>query len=289
MTPTAPVHEHYVQACPVGCAAPPVATEITLPEGPLRRCTECDQLLSSCSEPQYRDSLARFDTADGTSPDENSVRRHEAVSAARLRKLLALLDRRPEDVRLLDVGCSTGAFLITARNLGMATTGVEPSAQAAATARRARLNVFTGLLADAHFGEASFEALTLIEVIEHLRDPRPLLSECRRVLRPGGVLLVTTPNAASWTARAMGARWAGYSLTAMGGHISFFNPRSIRLIGARTGFTAVRIETRNVRFFELGQSPAPIYRAAKIAAQLLNAPARLLGMGHDLHAYLRRV
>jgi 2-polyprenyl-3-methyl-5-hydroxy-6-metoxy-1,4-benzoquinol methylase len=202
--------------------------------------------------------------------------------------MLALLGRGPQQVRLLDVGCSSGAFLLTARKLGLETAGVEPSADAAETARRAGLNVFTGFLQAARFPDASFDAATLIEVIEHLRDPRSLLAECRRVLRPGGILLVTTPNAGSWTARLMGARWAGFSLTAMGGHISFFNPRSIALIAARTGFELARIETRNVRFFERGQCPAAVHRAAKIVSELLNWPARLAGQGHDLHAYLQR-
>jgi SAM-dependent methyltransferase len=176
---------------------------------------------------------------------------------------------------------------MSARKLGLATMGVEPSSEAAAAARRAGLSVFTGYLEAARFPAASFDAATLIEVIEHLRDPRPLLAECRRVLKPGGILLITTPNSASWTVRAMGSRWDGFSLTGMGGHISFFNPGSMRMIAKHTGFEAVRIETRNVRFFERGQCPSTLYRAAKIVSELLNWPAQLLGQGHDMYAYLR--
>ena len=288
MTPAAALRERYVTACPVGCVAPIAITDVMLPEGALLRCTECGQLLSQCTEIQYLRSLGTFDTSNGTLPGAGSVGRHETVSARRVRKMLALLGTPPQQVRLLDVGCSSGAFLMTARKLGLETTGVEPSADAAETARRAGLNVFTGFLEQARLPDASFDAATLIEVIEHLRDPRSLLAECRRVLRPGAILLVTTPNAGSWTARLMGSRWAGFSLTAMGGHISFFNPRSMRMIAQRTGFDLVRIETSNVRFFERGQCPQALYRAAKIGSELLNWPARLLGRGHDLHAYLRR-
>ena len=288
MTSSAALQERYVAACPVGCAAPIATTEVVLPEGPLRRCTACGQLLSQCTEAQYLRSLGTFDTSAGTLPGVESVERHEEVSTRRLRRVLALLGRQPQHARLLDVGCSSGAFLMTARKLGLETVGVEPSAEAAETARRAGLNVLTGFLEAARFPDASFDAATLIEVIEHLRDPRSLLAECRRVLRPGGILLITTPNASSWTARIMGARWLGFSLTAMGGHVSFFNPLSMRMIAERAGFAVARIETRNVRFLERGQSPEAIHRAAKIASELLNWPARLLGRGHDLHAYLRR-
>ena len=72
--------------------------------------------------------------------------------------------------------------------------------------------MFTGYLEQAQFPDSSFDAITLIEIVEHLRDAKALLAECARILKPGGIVLVTTPNAHSWTARAMGARWAGFSL-----------------------------------------------------------------------------
>jgi SAM-dependent methyltransferase len=265
-----------------------VTTDIVLPEGPLLRCPECGQLVSQCTENEYLRSLDRFDTSAGTLPGAESVGRHEEMSARRVRRILALLGSRPQHARLLDVGCSSGAFLMTARKLGLETAGVEPSPEAAETARRAGLNVFTGFLEAACFPDASFDAVTLIEVIEHLRHPRSLLAECRRVLRPGGILLVTTPNAGSWTARVMGSRWCGFSLTAMGGHVSLFSPRSLRMIAERSGFAVARTETRNVRFFERGQCSEVLYRGAKIVSEALNWPARLMGEGHDLHAYLRR-
>lgn len=280
--------QRFIVRCPVGCGAPLEATGIAQPEGPLLRCPECGQLVSQCGEDEFVRSLARWDTAEGTLPGAESASRHAQVSTRRLRRVLALLGRPAQGTRLLDVGCSSGALLMAARTMGFEAEGVEVSERAAATARRAGLKVFTGLLESARFPDASFDAETLIELIEHLRDPRPLLAECRRILKPGGILLATTPNAASWTARVMGGRWHGFSLTAMGGHISFFNPRSIGAIARRAGFEIARIETRNVRFFERGQCPAAVHGAAKIASELLNWPARLLGQGHDLTAYLRR-
>lgn len=260
-----------------------------LPEGPLLRCPECGQLVSQCGETEYVRSIARWNTSTGTLPGSESAARHEQLSTRRLRKMLALLGKPPQEVQLLDVGCSSGAFLMTARKMGFDVQGVEASARASETARLAGLKVFTGVLESARFPDASFDAATLIELIEHLRDPRVLLTECRRILKPGGVLLISTPNAASWTARVMGRRWHGFSLSVMGGHISFFNARSIVVIAQRCGFETVLTETRNVRFFERGQCPAAVHAAAKIVSELLNWPARLLGRGHDLLAYLRKL
>ena len=278
----------YVPVCPVGCTAPLTDSGITLQQGPLRRCSECGQLISNATEAQYLHSLGRFDTSVGTLPDARSQSRHDKNSARRLGKLLSVLGRPSTAVRLLDVGCSSGAFLQSALRLGFTAEGVEPSAEAAQTARVAGLTVFTGYLEQAQFPDASFDAITLIEIVEHLRDAQSLLRECARILKPGGVLLVTTPNAHSWTARAMGARWAGFSLNDMGGHISFFNPKSIGLLATRCGLQTHHIETRNVRFFERGQCHPALHAVPKIAAELLNWPARLAGTGHDLHAYLQR-
>jgi len=280
--------QRYIQSFAVGCAAPLVATDIVLPEGPLLRCPECGQRVSQCDEAQYVRALERFDTSEGTLPAAHARTRRDQLGTRCLRRILTLLGKQPQEVRLLDVGCSSGALLMTARALGLAAEGVEPSAEAAATARRAGLKVFTGFLAAARFPDAAFDAVILMEVIEHLRDPRAILAECRRILKPGGILLVTTPNAASWTASVMGARWEGFSLTAMGGHVSFFDPASIRVIAERTGFETVRIDTRSVRFFERGQCPAAVYAVAKIGSELLNWPARRCGKGHDMLAYLRR-
>jgi 2-polyprenyl-3-methyl-5-hydroxy-6-metoxy-1,4-benzoquinol methylase len=278
----------YVSACAVGCNTTLEDTAIQLAEGVLRRCTACGQLLSSATEAQYLRSLGRFDTSAGTLPDARSQSRHDKNSSRRLSNLLAVLGRPSSTVRLLDVGCSSGAFLQSALRLGFSAEGVEPSADAAQTARAAGLKVFTGYLEQAQFPDASFDAITLIEIVEHLRDARSLLQECARILKPGGVVLVTTPNAHSWTARAMGARWAGFSLNDMGGHISFFNPHSIGLLATRCGLQTHHIETRNVRFFERGQCAPSLHAVAKIAAELLNWPARVAGTGHDLHAYLQR-
>jgi SAM-dependent methyltransferase len=278
----------YVSSCPVGCNAALEDTALRVAEGALRRCSSCGQLLSSASEVQYLRSLGRFDTSAGTLPDARSQSRHDKNSARRLGKLLAVLGRPSSTVRLLDVGCSSGAFLHSAMNLGFTAEGVEPSADAAQTARAAGLKVFCGYLEQANYPDASFDAITLIEIVEHLRDARSLLQECARILKPGGAVLVTTPNAQSWTARAMGARWAGFSLNDMGGHISFFNPHSIALLAMRCGLRTHHIETRNVRFFERGQCSPAVHAVAKIAAELLNWPARVAGHGHDMLAYLRK-
>lgn len=279
----------FIQHCPIGCGAPLVESLIVLPEGPLLRCAACGQLVSQCSESAYHAALAKWDTAAGTLPDARSTRRHASVSRRRLATLMAMLGRRESPARLLDVGCSSGALLRVAREMGFDPEGVEISPEASDAARRAGFRVHTGLLEDASYADATFDAITLVELLEHLREPRALLAECRRILRPGGVMMATTPNGASWTAVVMGARWDVFSLQGMGGHVSFFNPGSLRVLAQRAGFEVSRLETRQVRLTEKGQVPDAVYRAAKILASALDMPSRLAGAGHNLTLYARRV
>lgn len=282
-------NDRYLNSCPVGCNAALEATTYILPEGALLRCTACGQLISQCTEADYWRSMQEFDDPRGTLPGAGSEQRRFRHSKRFLDQIEKLLGQPPGQIHLLDVGCSSGAFLGAAVKLGFAAEGVEPAPKAAAAAQAAGLKVRQGLLQEAGFADAQFDAVTLFEVIEHLQRPLELLRECRRILRPGGILLIGTGNAASWSMAAMGAHWDYLSIAKHGGHISFFNPASIEAAGARSGFDVVKVRTRGVRFCEKGDCPGPIYRIAKFAGELSNVFASLLNKGHDMAAYLRVV
>ena len=279
----------YVSACPVGCHTTLTPTPLVLREGALRQCGECGQLVSRIDESAYWQSMQQFDQHEFNQPPPNELERRFKVARRRLDTLSALLEKSPVALRVLDVGCSRGNFLAAGTRLGFQMEGVEPAANIAAAARAQGLNVHTGLLADIGLPAASFDAITLFEVIEHLKEPLPLLRECHRVLKPGGVLVLSTGNTASWTVVAMRERWDYFDIAKDGGHISFYNPRSIALLGERAGFAAERIDTSRVKFHEKGDIAHWRYVAGKLAAELLNLPARLTGRGHDMLAFLRRI
>jgi SAM-dependent methyltransferase len=279
----------YVSACPVGCSAPLAQTTLALREGVLRRCDECGQLLSRIDEAAYWESMRQFDQHEFNQPPPHELARRFKVARRRLDTISALLEKPPAALRVLDVGCSRGNFLAAGSKLGYHMEGVEPAATIAAAARAQGLTVHTGLLADINLPAASFDAITLFEVIEHLQEPLSLLRECHRVLIPGGILLLSTGNTASWTVAAMQERWDYFDIAKDGGHISFYNPRSIALLGERAGFSTERIETSRVKFHEKGDVARWRYVAGKLAAEFLNLPARLAGRGHDMLAYMRRV
>ena len=174
------IDNRFLQHCPVGCAVPLVATAVRLPEGPLLRCGECGQLISQATPERYHRSMQEFDTARGTAPADAAEARRLDLARRRIERLQQLTGTASGSLRLLDVGCSSGAFLEAAQGMGIAARGVEPAPSAAASAREKGLDVVTGTLDRAGFEPGSFDAVTLCEVIEHLQDP---LSLARDVLR----------------------------------------------------------------------------------------------------------
>lgn len=151
--------------------------------------------------------------------------------------------------RLLDVGCGNGLFLEAASARGWEVAGVELSAAAAAAAReRVGPRVTLGTLEEAEFQENTFDVVTLWEVIEHVSHPVRLLSEVRRVLRPGGMVLLSTPNAHSIFHRV--AHWS-YILTLgswtfparriyFSSHRSYFTKQTLSAALLKAGFDTVR-------------------------------------------------
>ena len=203
---TNPANAPYVTACPIGCGVALHTTALHLPEGPLRRCADCGQLLSAASETRYWKTMAAFNASGFNLPTPHEIGRRRKVAARRLQAVARLLKISPADIRLVDIGCSRGQFVDFATQAGFIAEGVEPATKIAAAAREAGINVRTGLLEEQQYPDATFDAASLFEVVEHLREPLPLLQECRRILKPGGILLISTGNAASWTVAAMGAR-----------------------------------------------------------------------------------
>lgn len=281
--------DRYITTCPVGCGADLVVTDIVMPEGRLLRCRACGQLISQLSESAYCASMRAIDVPDYHLPDEEASDRRMENATRRLTRVCELLSKPASEVRLLDVSCARGDFVAAAQTLGFDAEGVEPAPHSVEAGRATGRKLHTGRLEEQGFPDASFDAAALFEVVEQLREPIVKLHEIRRILKPGGVLLLSTGNCASWTARVLKQDWSYFQTSTHAGHVSFFNPRSLALAGQRAGFEVAGLYTARVRLVIKGKVSGPIYAAGKLAAELLNYPARLLGRGHDMIAYLRRV
>ena len=157
-------------------------------------------------------------------------------------KLDDLVRNQPSG-RLLDVGCGAGFFLDAARQRGYDVAGVDLSPVPCRYAREELgLDVSLGSLYDYRAPGESFDAVTIFQTIEHDPHPADLTAELFRILRPGGCVMVTTPAADGFVARAMGSRWFGYRNVE---HVSFFNRRSLRHALEQAGFEVVFVEVEH--------------------------------------------
>jgi SAM-dependent methyltransferase len=144
--------------------------------------------------------------------------------------------------RLLDVGCSTGDFLRVARDAGWDAWGVEPSKAQSDFARDRRgLRVRTGILDPADWKGQAFDAVTLNFVLEHIPDPRPVLSASLAVLAPGGVLFVMVPNCGALEVRTRMklGRFQG-SREADAGHAYFYTRSTLAAFVEAAGGKVIR-------------------------------------------------
>lgn len=276
----------FVTSCPNGCNAPLLDTNILLPEGVLRVCPACTQLVSSCSEEQYQRSILMWDVSVGTWPTEKNYRRLKKRRIRTLKILSRILKKSLSDIHLLDVGCSSGAFLQIANSLGLNVEGVDTADKPVAYAKQLGLRVHLGHLEDVQFPENSFDAITLYEVIEHINNPAKILEECRRILRPGGALIIETGNTDSWTRMVRGRDWDFFNLQLLGGHISFFNSKSIAVLAKKSGFEIGKMTTRGVKFFECEDVPYVLFRISKIFTEILYIPSKWMHKGHQMEIYL---
>jgi 2-polyprenyl-3-methyl-5-hydroxy-6-metoxy-1,4-benzoquinol methylase len=150
----------------------------------------------------------------------------------------------PTGGRLLDVGAATGFFLDIAKRFGFEVHGVEISAFAAAQAREKGLDVLTGTLADTP-KDLLFDVITMLDVIEHVSDPREEILRVKEIMRPGGVLVINTPDAGSLYARMMGKRW---HLIVPPEHLYYFTRKNIRMLLEEEGFEVLSITTIGKQF-----------------------------------------
>jgi len=191
---------------------------------------------------------------------------------------LNTLKRFAKEGRLLEVGASTGYFLNAAR-VDFDVVGLEPSAWAARIAReRFKLDVREAAFEPGKLEAASFDCVAMIDVIEHVVDPLETLREAARVLKPGGLLYLVTPDIGSLSARLLGASWWGLRPA----HIYYFDRRTMTAMLEKAGFEVALVKSFG-RIFSWGywasrmrNYPAPVYRSILTLISGLDIEDKLL-------------
>ncbi len=108
---------------------------------------------------------------------------------------------------MLDIGCGAGTFLLEMRDRGWNVHGVELSVQAAERGRQQGLDIFGGTLESAHFPSSTFDYVRSNHSFEHIHNPREVLREVRRIIKPNGMLFIGVPNVRCLMSRLYGTYW----------------------------------------------------------------------------------
>jgi 2-polyprenyl-3-methyl-5-hydroxy-6-metoxy-1,4-benzoquinol methylase len=198
--------------------------------------------------------------------------------------------------RLVEIGCATGELLSLARLRGAFTVGVEISAYAARAAKnRHRLDVRVGPLEALKLPAQFFDVALALEVIEHVISPRRFLEAIARLLKPGGLLAVSTPNYRS--SLPLGDRWLGFQSCFE--HLYFFSPPALMRLAedyrmdlvfwATRGSGMVnrqnKVTTMLKAIIKKIPGAARLHRAFK--APPASEPWEYFGQGHHLFALFR--
>jgi SAM-dependent methyltransferase len=243
------------------------SSRVKITHGRILRCDDCEfGFRQARSNPSEMAELYRqMDT--GVYESETEGRKSTAIR--HLQVLRRFAGTKPG--RLLDAGCASGAFLQEACDAGWSVAGAEPSETLFAKAQSAlgdKADLHCCVLEQAPFPAASFDAVTLWDVLEHVPDPAGFMRLCRDLLKPGGKLFVNVPDLDSFEARTLGRRWP----LLLAEHLNYFNRASLRLCAEKAGLQWIHFGRRSASFsveyilFRLSQHRIP---GAKLASRLV--------------------
>ena len=195
---------------------------------------------------------------------DSRQRRRVAKSRQQVMDLLNYVERGP----LLDVGSSMGYTLQAARELGLPAAGLEMDGAVVEQCRQAGFEARQGMMDRLPWPDAHFQLVVMKHVLEHTPDPRLVLTEVRRVLRPGGGLFIAVPNLHYHRAMRDPQRHRFFGFSGDGqadGHYVYYTPASLTALRAGGGFEVQRVH------------PQLLHRRASLPArigQLASAPLR---------------
>jgi len=149
---------------------------------------------------------------------------------------VGLIEKYKKGTSLLDVGSGEGFFLFNASKAGYTVKGVELSQDAAAYAQREfGLDVEAGEFEELQFPEDCFDVVTLWQVLEHVPYPLTILKKAHKILKPGGMVAVSTPDIGGIPAKIFRRKW--WNIRKL--HVNQFTTKTLKSVLENAGFKNV--------------------------------------------------
>lgn len=234
-------YDEKLSACPL-CGSSSTAQKYSIerfsPPFDISRCRDCGFLFMN---PPFSDEkIASFYTEGyyGGAASYSYIDERKLRDANKIvwKKRIEVLHKYVRGGNFLDVGAAFGGLMETA-GLFYRPFGIELSRHAGEYAAAVPgATVHIGTLEDRCFAPDFFSAITMIELIEHLKNPAAALKECFRLLKKDGVLVIQTANMEGLQARILGDKYAYF----LPGHLSYFSKRNLTQALINTGFRRVK-------------------------------------------------
>jgi 2-polyprenyl-3-methyl-5-hydroxy-6-metoxy-1,4-benzoquinol methylase len=187
--------------------------------------------------------------------------------------------------QVLDVGCGSGRMMRRLAELGWEVHGIDFDPKAVEVARNQGLDVRLGTLDEQSYDDGSFDAIVMNHVIEHVPDPLRLLESCKRVLKPGGKLVLATPNAWSWGHQRYGRSWRGLEPPR---HLHIFTPQAIKRLAVDAGFTQLEVSTTVANAHSILWSSRELGRNGKLSPYVFSFRSGAWGTAMQMAEWFRR-
>lgn len=213
--------------------------------GPVVRCTHCG-MVHVCPIEHLEWFYQDGEPSKQPSPEEKAdserhlerYLREEKWKRKNIATVLDGIEQFHSKGRLLDLGCGCGLLVDSAVKRGWHAVGVEPDPVSCRYATECLgLDVFGGTLDGAGFEPDSFDVVVSLQVFEHLIDPRTVLDEISRVIKPNGLLVVEVPGADNIGFRLLGRRHRHFAQH----HLNFFSKQTLARLLEESGYQVQRV------------------------------------------------
>lgn len=229
-----------INTCPV-CNSKKTSSYWAMPGYKLEKCGNCSMVWDAYPleniHAQYEKSyFVNPNPKGGYANYFEGMRVNKRTFYERLKRI----GKKHKKGKLLDVGCALGDCLVEAKKLGWEDPeGLEVSEYAYEFAKKKGLKVKKGFLEKGTYPENNFDLVLYQDVIEHIKEPVEELEKVRKILKPGGLVFLVTPDIGGWWKRILGPLWYHYKPEE---HIMYFSQESLKKALQKAGFG--NIETR---------------------------------------------
>jgi SAM-dependent methyltransferase len=205
--------------------------------------------------------------------------KRRAYFQRRLDRLENRIGSARREARLLEVGCGSGVLLQEAMSRGWRIDALELSAELAAVARsnNPEATIITGNIENQDPSGSSYDAIIALDVLEHVHSPMTMIENCRELLKPGGLLMLQTPNTRSLRSRTQRAKW---EMLDPEQHLNLFSPDALRVLLTTVGFDVLEMTTASGSGLESGM--------ANVVARIKESLLGVMSMGNALVVLARR-